>query len=76
MHTKRLVLGLAVSDIVAAMLVFAGPASAQGGCKAFGQNVAGLTTSLGAGFGRAAPGSAPLNDKVEQEQQALCGSRC
>lgn len=69
---KRLVLLFTVSLVVAAMLVFAGPASAQGGCKAFGQNIAGLATNLGPLFGQTASGSAPLNDTVEQEQQALC----
>jgi len=72
---KRIILLLAVGAIVAAMLVFAGPASAQGGgCKAFGQNIAGLATTLGPVFGQTASGSAPLNDTVEQEQQAFCGS--
>jgi hypothetical protein len=60
--------------IVAAMLMFAGPASAQGGYKAFGQNIAGLATTLGPVFGQTASGSAPLNDTVEQEQQTFCGS--
>ncbi len=32
---RRIALMLAVSLIMAAMLVFAGPASAQGGCKEF-----------------------------------------
>lgn len=64
-----------VSAVMAAMLVFAGPASAQGGCKAFGQNVATLATALGKGFGQTAAGSAPLNDTVEQEQTALCEPR-
>ena len=72
---KRISLLLVVSAVMAAMLVFAGPASAQGGCKAFGQNVAFLATSLGEGFGQAAAGSAPLNDTVEQEQTALCEAR-
>ena len=72
---KRIILLLAVGAIVAAMLVFAGPASAQGGgCKAFGQRIAGLATTLGPVFGQTASGSAPLNDTVEQEQQAFCGS--
>jgi hypothetical protein len=71
---RRLVLLLAVSAIVAAMLMFAGPASAQGGCKAFGKNIAGLATMLGPEFGQTASGSAPLDDTVELEQQTLCGS--
>ncbi len=70
---KRLVLLFVVSMVVAAMLVFASPASAQGGCKAFGQNIAGLAKALGPIFGQTASESAPLNDTVEQEQQALCG---
>ena len=69
---RRLVLVLAVSAIFAAMLMFAGPASAQGGCKAFGENIAGLATTLGPVFGQTAAGSAPLNDTVEEEQQRLC----
>jgi hypothetical protein len=71
---RRIVLLLAVSAIVAAMLVFTGPASAQGGCKAFGHNISGLATTLGPVFGQTASGSAPLNDTVEEEQQTLCGS--
>ena len=47
--------------------------SAQGGCKAFGQNIAGLATTLGSVFGQTASGSAPLNNTVQQEQQAFCG---
>jgi hypothetical protein len=71
---RRLVLLLTVSAIVAAMLMFAGPASAQGGCKAFGQNIAGLATTLGPFFGDTASGTAPLNDTAEQEQKTYCGS--
>jgi hypothetical protein len=41
---------LAVSAIVAAMLMFAGPASAQGGGKAFGKNIAVLATMLSPEF--------------------------
>ena len=54
------------------MLMFAGPASAQGGCKAFGQNISGLATTLGPVFGQTTSGSTPLNDTVEQEQQRFC----
>ena len=71
---RRPILLLTVSAIFTAMLMFANPASAQGGCKAFGQNISGLATMLGPVFGQAASGSAPLNDTVEQEQQAFCGS--
>ena len=71
---RRVITLLTVAAMMAAMVVFAGPASAQGGgCKAFGQNVAGLAQSNGSGFGQAASGSAPLNDTVEAEQQANCG---
>ena len=71
---RRVITLVTVALVMAAMMVFAGPASAQGGgCKAFGQNVAGLAQSNGSGFGQAASGSAPLNDTVEAEQQANCG---
>ena len=71
---RRVITLVTVALVMAAMMVFAGPASAQGGgCKDFGQNVAGLAQSNGSGFGQAASGSAPLNDTVEAEQQANCG---
>jgi hypothetical protein len=54
---RRFVLSLTVSAIVAAMLMFAGPASTQGGCKDFGQNIAGLATALGPVFGQTAAGA-------------------
>jgi hypothetical protein len=71
---RRLVLLLTVSAIAAAILMFAGPASAQGGCKDFGRNIAGLATTLGPVFGQTASGTAPLNDTVEDEQRAFCAS--
>jgi hypothetical protein len=72
---RRVITLLTVALVmVAMMVVFVGPASAQGGgCKAFGENVAGLAQSNGSGFGQAASGNAPLNDTVEAEQQANCG---
>jgi hypothetical protein len=72
---RRVITLLTVALVMAAMMVvFVGPASAQGGgCKDFGENVAGLAQSNGSGFGQAASGSAPLNDTVEAEQQANCG---
>ncbi len=73
---RRVITLVTVAAMMAAMMVvvFVGPASAQGGgCKDFGQNVAGLAQSNGSGFGQAASGSAPLNDTVEAEQQANCG---
>ena len=71
---RRLVLLLTVSAIVASMLMFAGPASAKEGCKDFGQNIAGLATTLGPVFRQTEAGGAPLSDTVEQEQQAFCVS--
>jgi hypothetical protein len=70
---KRIVVLVVASALIALMLVFAGPASAQGGgCGAFGQNVATLGQTLGATFGQVASAGAPLNDTVEVEQEALC----
>ena len=70
---KRIMLMVVVALVMAAMLMFVGPAAAQGGgCKAFGENIGTLATALGGGFGQAASGSAPLNDTVEAEQAALC----
>lgn len=75
MRVRRIFLVLAVASVAATMLVVAGPASAQSGhtsCKAFGQNIAELATSLGRAFGQTAAASAPLNDTVDAEQAALC----
>ncbi len=70
---KRIMLLVVVALVMAAMVVLVGPAAAQGGgCKAFGENIGTLATTLGGGFGQAASGSAPLNDTVEAEQEALC----
>lgn len=72
---KRIFLMLTVTVLLTAMVALAGPAFAQGGhtsCKAFGQNIAGLATTLGGSFGQTAAASAPLNDTVNTEQAALC----
>jgi hypothetical protein len=70
---RRFITLLTVAAMMAAMMVFAGPASAQGGgCKEFGQNVAGLAKANKSGFGQVTSERAPANDTVEEEQ-AACG---
>jgi hypothetical protein len=66
------------------VLALTGPANAQpptqppGGCRDFGQNVAGLAQGLGGDFGAAASGAARLEPGgivtfvVAPEQAALC----
>lgn len=64
-----------VAAMMVTMLLVAGPASARdghAGCRAFGQNIAGLATALGETSGQTAASGAPLNDTVETEQAALC----
>jgi hypothetical protein len=65
---------VAVSVLLAAMLVaFAGPASAQGGCQAFGHSVADDAQEfqpLGQNFVSVA---APLNDEALTEHEQFCG---
>lgn len=71
---KRFFLMLTTTVMLTAMVAFAGPAFAQGGhtsCKAFGQNVAGRSTTYGVGFGQPAAASTPLNDIVEDELSAF-----
>jgi len=73
---------LAVVVAFVASLVVAAPAAAvprsSGGCAAFGGNVAGLATALGADFGAAASSVATLRPQafpdlvVHPEQSALC----
>ena len=70
---QRIVVLIAVSMVMATMLVFTGAASAQGGCKDFGQSVAEdakVPGPLGQQFVR---GHAPLNDEVHTEQGSFCG---
>jgi hypothetical protein len=55
---KRLIMLVTVVLLVAAMLVLAGPASAQAGCKEFGQWAAENAPHTGA------PVLAPINDDV------------
>jgi hypothetical protein len=70
---RRIILMLMVSALLAGMLAFASPASAQGGCKAFGQSVAEDAKEfrpLGQNFVR---GHAPLNDEAHTEHAQFCG---
>ena len=62
-----------VSVLLAATLAFAGPASAQGGCQAFGHSVAEDANAfrpLGTSF---VSGAAPLNDEALAEHELFCG---
>jgi hypothetical protein len=55
------------------LVAFAGPASAQGGCQAFGHSVAEDAQEfqpLGQNFVR---GAAPLNDEALTEHEQFCG---
>jgi hypothetical protein len=70
---RRFMVLAVVSVLLAAMLVFTGAASAQGGCKAFGQSVgedAKEFQPLGQSF---VSGAAPLNNVVRAEHEQFCG---
>ena len=70
---RRLILMLTVSVLLATMLALGGQASAQGGCKAFGQSVAEDAKDfqpLGQSF---VSGAAPLNDEALSEHEQFCG---
>jgi hypothetical protein len=70
---RRLTMLCAVVLVMAAMVMFAGPASAQGGCQAFGHSVADDAKEfqpLGQSF---VSGAAPLNDLVQAEHEEFCG---
>ena len=63
-----------VSVAMTLMLVLvAGPASAQSGCKAFGQSVATDAKASGPLGQQFVRGHAPLNDEVATEQGSFCG---
>jgi hypothetical protein len=70
---KRFVLMVTVAAMMAAMMVFVGPASAQGGCQAFGHSVAEDAEEfqpLGQSF---VSDAAPLDDEALTEQEQFCG---
>ncbi len=67
---KRIVLMVTVAAMLAAMLVVAGPASAQGGCQNFGTT---LAAEGQAGILRVQVRNiAPANDEVHFFQGVLC----
>ena len=69
---RRIITMLTVAALLAAMLVVAGPASAQGGCKAFGQAAAAEAQATG-GLGEEASAAAPVNEDVHSLQEMFCG---
>jgi hypothetical protein len=54
-------------------VVFAGRASAQGGCQAFGHSVAEDVKESRPAGKHFLSGAAPLNDLVHAEHEELCG---
>ncbi len=69
---RRFMVLVTVATMLAAMLMVAGPAPAQGGCKAFGNGVA-FEVQNGT-LRQEIPTLAPVNDDVHFFQGALCGS--
>ena len=70
---RRIVLMVTVAAMLAAMLVFVGAASAQGGCQDFGHSVsedAKEFRPLGQNF---VSDAAPLNDEALAEHEEFCG---
>ncbi len=68
---RRIITMLTVAAMLAAMVVVAGQASAQGGCKAFGQFVA-STFQQDRPAGQTVRDLAPFNDEVHDVQAASC----
>ena len=68
---RRFMVSITVALFMTAMLVFAGPASAQGGCKEFGKRIAEETEEFHP-FGQVIRTIAPANDQVENAHAALC----
>jgi hypothetical protein len=71
---RRIILLATVALVMATMmLVFGGVASAQGGCKDFGQSVANDAKAPGPLGQQFVSTHAPLNDEVQTEQGGFCG---
>ena len=70
---RRIITMLTAAAMLTAMLMVAGPASAQGGCQAFGHSVgedAKEFRPLGKNF---VSGAAPLADLAHTEHEEFCG---
>jgi hypothetical protein len=70
---RRIIAMLTAAAMLTAMLMVAGPASAQGGCQAFGHSVdedAKEFRPLGKNF---VSGAAPLADLAHAEHEEFCG---
>jgi hypothetical protein len=68
---RRFIVLVTVAAMLAAMLMVAGPASAQGGCQEFGQAAAFVAQETG-GLGEEASAAAPVNDDVHFLQEMFC----
>jgi len=69
---KRIILMVTVALIMAAMVMFAGPASAQGGCQAFGDSVADDVKVFVPAGKTFVSQVAPLADLVHTEHEEFC----
>ena len=69
---RRILLVLAVAAMMATMMVSAGPAFAQGGCKEFGQAVR-TAAQLPGPFGQLVKEAAPVNEEFQLAKAGLCG---
>ena len=81
MKISRVLVVLGSAGLLAvAPMATASAAPTSGGCRAFGQNVAGLATTLGPAFGATASGVASSGPRafptfvVFPEQKGLCGA--
>jgi hypothetical protein len=70
---RRLMVLVTVVVLMTAMLMVAGPASAQGGCQAFGHSVAEDVKVFRPAGKNFVSGAAPLNDLVHAEHEEFCG---
>ena len=70
---RRLVVFVTVVLLMTAMLVFAGAASAQGGCRDLGDAVGDFAQEFKPFGQNVISGLAPLNNEVFQDQERICG---
>ncbi len=68
---RRIFTMLTVAALLAAMLVVAGPASAQGACQEFGLAAAAEAQAAG-GLGEQVSAAAPVNEFVHSLQEEFC----
>jgi hypothetical protein len=70
---RRKIVVTMLAVIMSGSAMIAQPAAAEGGCKEFGQDTAGLAQLLGSDFGAATSSNPDVSGFVHEFHETLCG---